>query len=495
MHVALISTDDDVWGFGIRSISTMLREKGHRTTMIFAGSSAVSINESVIEEIAVAVGDSEIIGISSLTTGSERAKKLIEGLRPLRRMIVWGGMYPTLFPEDCAAHADIVCRGEGEEFMLDLTERVASGIELTDIPNGVYMFDGHLIMNNLRPLIAMDNLPLPDFAFEKEYILNQNGKLVPNTKMREYPIALLSGSRGCGNGCAYCSNSALKSLYRGKGCFVRKMAISRFVEVSRKYRTLFPRANRFSFMDEDLFARTVEEIREFAATYPDQVGLPFTCFASPRKITEEKLALASKSGMVKIYIGLESGSERIRQNVFNRYVDDGTLEHVAVMVSKNARGKAEYFLILGNPYEERQDLLDGISFLRKLPPPFKICPTNLVFIPGTKLYEKACHDGIIEGLHDSAFDLTFFTFGFVTQRAPWKRKNLYLNILMLMMAGKFTGRWMGHTPRFVVPYLVSPRILDFFDRHTRIIETTVLSFQLVYRMRKRILNLFYPKWV
>jgi radical SAM superfamily enzyme YgiQ (UPF0313 family) len=486
MHITLISADDEIWALGMRSISSTLREAGHRTTMVFAGSfelsralsrSAVPINESVIQEIAAVSGDSEIIGISSMARGSARAKTLIEGLRPLGRLIVWGGVHPTLFPEDCTAHADIVCRGEGEEFMLDLAERVASGRELTDIPNGAYLFDGRTILNDLRPLIVnLDNLPLPDFAFEKEYILDPTGTLVPNTKMKHCTREIIfNGSRGCSNSCTYCSNSALKSIYRGKGCFVRKMSISRLVEVAGEYRALFPRADRFYFLDEDFFARSVEEMREFAVTYPSQVGLPFKCLASPRQITEEKLALASRAGMSQIQIGLESGSERIRRDVFNRYVDDETHKQAGIMVNKHARGKAVYFLILGNPYEERQDLLDGICFLEKLPSPFSLAIFNLVFFPGTKLFERACQDGIIKGIGDSASDLDFLKPDYLTH--DWKKKNLYLNGLMHLMHGKCTGRRMGSVPRRIIPFLISSRMVDFFDRHTRIGELIMIFFQ------------------
>jgi len=473
MHITMINADDEVWAIGMRSISSTLRQAGHPTTMIFAGASEAPVNESVIQGIAARVGDSEIIGISSMSRGSARAKTLIEGLRPLGRVIVWGGIHPTLFPEDCTAHADIVCRGEGEEFMLDVAERVASGRELTDIPNGAYLSDGRTILNDLRPLIAdLDGLPLLDFAFENEYILDPTGTLVPNTGMKEKGVVLFSGSRGCNNSCTYCSNSKLKSIYRGKGRYTRKMSIPRFVEVAKEYRRLFPRAKHFYFTDEDFFARPVEEMREFAETYPGPVGIPFECMASPRQITEEKVALAVKAGMYQIDVGLESGSERIRREVFNRYIDDETQLQAAIAINTHAQVNALYFLILGNPYEERQDMLDGVRLLEKLPPPFSIQAYNLVFIPGTKMFERACQDGIIKGFGDSAFEIDFLA-GFDHRTHEWKRKNLYLNSLMSLMRGKSTRRRMGMVPRMIIPLLASPRVVDFCDRHTRIGETIV----------------------
>ncbi len=215
MHITLISADDEIWASGMRSISSTLRRAGHQTTMIFAGSFVTSVNESVIEGIISLAADSEIIEISSMSRGSTRAKARLKGLRPLGKLLVWGGMHPTLYPEDCAPHADIVCRGEGEEFMLDLAERVAFGRDLADIRNGVYLRDGRLVLNELRPLIpVLDTIPFPDFAFQNEYHLDRCGSFVPNAGMKEEERILFSGSRGCNNSCAYCSNSQLKAIYR-----------------------------------------------------------------------------------------------------------------------------------------------------------------------------------------------------------------------------------------------------------------------------------------
>jgi hypothetical protein len=262
-------------------------------------------------------------------------------------------------------------------------------------------------------------------------------------------------------------------MYKGKGRYVRKMSIPRFVEAAREYRRLFPRASYFYFTDEDFFARPVEEMRELAETYPNQVGIPFECMASPRQITGEKVALAAKAGMFQIDVGLESGSERIRREVFERYLNDETQMQAATAINRHARGRAFYFLILGNPYEERQDLLDGLGFLAKLPPPFSLRAYNLVFIPGTKLFERACQEGIIEGIGDSASELDFLG-GFDYRTHDWKKKNLYLNSLISLLHGESTQWRIGFLPRRMIPVLSAPRVVEFCDRHTRIGKTICL---------------------
>lgn len=471
MHITLISADDEVWASGMRSISSTLRKAGHRTTMIFAGLSGTSVNESVMEGIARLAGDSRIIGISSMTRGSMRAKTLIKSLRSLGKLLVWGGIYPTLFPEDCARHADLVCRGEGEEFMLDLVERVASGRELADIRNGAYLSHGRLTLNDLHPLIPdLDTIPFPDFAFHDEYCLDQQGSFVPNVGMRDMKHVLLSGSRGCNNNCTYCSNSQLKAIYKNNGRYARKMSVAAFMKAVKRYCQLFPKVNYFYFTDEDFFARSVEEIREFAEVYQGAVGVPFEAMGSPHQITEEKVALAVKAGIRNISVGLESGSERVRQEIFKRHVNDKTQLQAARAINKHKQVIPSYFLILGNPYEEQQDMLDGISLVRKLPPPFNLQLYNLVFIPGTKLFYKAIEDGIIDGIAECAQEMDFLA-GFHHMGLEWKRKNLYLNSLISLMGGRCTKLRMGHyLPRVLIPVLANKRVVAFCDQHTRIGE-------------------------
>jgi hypothetical protein len=46
-----------------------------------------------------------------------------------------------------------------------------------------------------------------------------------------------------------------------------------------------------------------------------------------------------------------------------------------------------YFLIIGHPYEEEQDLIETIRFLGELPAPYYLRTYNLVFLPSTLHYE------------------------------------------------------------------------------------------------------------
>lgn len=465
MRITLICADDDNWAIGLRSISSALKGAGHRTRIILTSSLRGRPADLAGESLREICKDSGLLGISSMSRGSSRAKSLIEALRPLGVPIVWGGMHPTLFPEDCAGHADLVCRGEGEPFMIDLAGRLATGRGYLDIPNGGYLQEGRLVLNEVAPLVPdLDALPFVDFTFEDEHFVDAEGAVRPNADMTTAGSILFSGSRGCAFGCHYCSNARLKSLYEGKGRYVRKMSVPKFVASAKRCREIFPRAKYFYFTDEDFFARPLADLREFAETYPGQVGLPFECMASPQQISDEKMALLVRAGLWRVDVGVESGSDRVKKEVFNRLGTNEVVLKAAAAVNRHPGVVAYYFFIIGNPYEDREDLLGTVGLIRRLPPPAFVRTYNLVFLPGTHLYEKALRDGIIRGLEDSGCDLDFLA-GFDYRAHAWKTRNLYLNGLISLMTGKSTRRRIGFVPRFALPLLTARRWIDLNERH------------------------------
>jgi hypothetical protein len=200
------------------------------------------------------------------------------------------------------------------------------------------------------------------------------------------------------------------------------------------------------------------------------------------------MELMVKAGMWRVDVGVESGSDEIKRRIFNRPVDNETVLRAAATISKHPRVVAYYFFIIGNPYEQRADLLGTLNMMKSLPPPSFIRAYSLVFIPGTKLFERACQDGIIKGIEDSGFEMDFLA-GLDTSTHSWKQKNLYLNSLLFLMAGKATRSWVGLLPRSLLPLLTKPALIDFCDRHPTIGNTLVSVGQSAVKMRRGALAL------
>ena len=66
------------------------------------------------------------------------------------------------------------------------------------------------------------------------------------------------------------------------------------------------------------------------------------------------------------------------------------------MVNDFSHVKAFYDIILDNPWETDEDIIETLIFLSKLPTPFEVSGFSLVFFPGTALYRKAKEEGIVK---------------------------------------------------------------------------------------------------
>ena len=58
--------------------------------------------------------------------------------------------------------------------------------------------------------------------------------------------------------------------------------------------------------------------------------------------------------------------------------------------------KADFDIILDNPWDTDEDLIETLMFLSKLPTPFILNLCSLIFFPGTELYRKAKKEGLIK---------------------------------------------------------------------------------------------------
>ena len=465
MRVTLISTETDPWALGMRVLSSVLLDKGHESRMAFLNTPAPYYSEQVLKSVADIAAGSGMIGISCLARGSEKAKQVIRALRPMGVPIVWGGIHATLFPEDCVDWADVVCRGEGEGFITDLVGRLIHGVEWKSLANAAYREGYRIVLNPLRPLLQdLDSLPLQDHSEDRELHLRGKRFVRPSELFDVRQPVMFNGSRGCAFHCTYCINAKMREIYAGAGRYVRKMSIGRYVESVRQLKASFPKSRAVYLIDEDFFARRLDELEYFSREFPAKVGLPFECMGSPPLCTPEKADLLVKAGMWRVRLGLESGSERTKRVVYDRPITNDSLLKAARTLARHPRLTVSYFFMIGNPYEDAEDLIQTILFLASLPAPFFSQVYNLVFFPGTALYERAVADGFICGKADSGFELDYRS-GLKHRDHAWKRKNLYLNGLLFLMDGKTSTRRMGAVPRCLLPRLLRPGLVRWAERH------------------------------
>jgi len=442
-----------------------------------------------MEQVKELSKDSDVVGVSAMSYSAPLAMQVIEHLKPLGKPTIWGGHFPTSQPERCIELTDVICIGEGEGAMLDFVEAVEQGRDYADIPNLWIRHNGKIIQNPLRPLIQdLDSLPLADYDLETQHMLlgakrrggaafQDDEEIVP---AKEYDWSrdefgetlMIHSTRGCPHRCSYCHNCSLWDMYKGKGKYIRSMSPPRMIEQIKAIRAVLPQWTNIWFTDDTFFVRHTQEIREFRDIYKSEVGLPFDMYGSPPTVREDKLALLVDAGANKIRMGIQSGSEYINYEVYNRKIPNEKVLQAGNIINKfKDKLMPTYQLIITNPYEQKQDVMDSIKMIEQLPPPYHLGIFNLVFFPGNQLYEKAVRDGIIKGDDDSGVGLNFHTNN-QSEHFRIKKANRYLNTILYHCHGGVTERKIGIIPRFLFPLLTSRCVIWLGDRMEFLVNPT-----------------------
>src|SRR5664280_2963262 len=111
------------------------------------------------------IGDPVFVGITAMS-----GPQIRYGLEFARRVraakpavpIVWGGVHPTLLPEQTAAdpHVDVVVRGEAETVVGPLADALAAGAPLDSIRGLTFKTDGAITSTPDADLVDLDTIPI-----------------------------------------------------------------------------------------------------------------------------------------------------------------------------------------------------------------------------------------------------------------------------------------------------------------------------------------------
>ncbi|MBI5238703.1 MAG: B12-binding domain-containing radical SAM protein [Deltaproteobacteria bacterium] len=453
MKITLISPYPDITSFGLRTICAFLKKHGHRTRMIFIpdpyGDDLMygvrRYEDRILDQAAALCMDSDLIGITLMTNFFDGAVEITNKLKSVTRaFVVWGGVHPTIRPEESLKYADAVCVGEGEEALLELADKLSAGADHTNTGNMWFKVNGRIIKNRIRPLVKnLDTYPLPDYSLDDHHILF-DGSIRPLTEeitrkflergtvshyLKKTGYQTMTG-RGCPHQCTYCINDAIKTLYEGAS-YLRWRSASHVIEELLWVKKNMPYVGFIWISDDAFFARNQKGIEEFCREYKEKIGLPFSCLASPLTISEEKMKALVGAGLIYIQMGIQTGSAKI-QELFNRKRMSNDRVMTAIRIINKYKRKMfppNYDFILDVPYETDSDVIESLKLIADIPKPFHLQPFALVLYPGTKLHEMAAKDGLIKDEKKDIYAKSY------TMREP-----NYLNLLLtLSRGGKFPG--------------------------------------------------------
>jgi anaerobic magnesium-protoporphyrin IX monomethyl ester cyclase len=514
-------TCPDIRSFGARCVSSYLRKHGFESNIVFmppileklrARSGDFYLYEpKIIDQLVELCSDSQLIGISFLTYYFDRGLQLTKAFKDkLGIPVIWGGIHPSVRPDEAVEIADFVCVGEGEEATLELCQKMDKGEDLTKIPNIWLKKNGEVYKNPVRPLVEdIDRIVNPDYELDYHYIHNPEAGNIIKLDVEYFkkisgvgPLSIghtryhynTMASRGCPYNCSYCCNNYYRKMYGGNN-YLRWRSTEHFISELEYITNKFPFIDAFNFFDDSFFAMPDEMMDEFCEIYTRKFHYPFTSQSTPRGVTEKKMKLLIDTGLRRMDIGIQSGSKNINKMYKRHYSKDDVLKAANIVNGyKNIMFPPDYHLILDNPWETNQDVIDTLDVVLELPKPLFLKPSSLVLYPGSEVYQKAKAEdwkpinpeGITpkplfewdkEGKHTTDLELTK-----IYRKAFGAINPTYLNFLIIL-AGS------GYFPRLLVKLLKKSIFVKLFQR-----ESLSSMFEILFKIHK-ITQTIYDKFI
>jgi radical SAM superfamily enzyme YgiQ (UPF0313 family) len=331
----------------------------------------------------------------------DNAVALTEALRELNIPVLWGGIHPTIRPNECLDHADLLCVGEAEESLVELAAAISQGRFPADIAGVWRKEGGRIVPGPLRlPVQDLDSVPMPDYDLATSFILTEQAIRPMDLQLMErytQGTLITIPSRGCPFGCAYCCNNTLMAMY--PGCkTVRKRSIANIMAELVEAKKNLPFIRVIQLEDDAFFMYSAEDIKLFSSQYKEKIGLPLKVSgASPMTLTREKLAPLVDAGLAFTRMGIQSASPRIGKLYGRRQTNDQVLAAAGIINEFRDRMEApQYDIIVDNPWETDEDQIETLMFLTRLPVPFRLMIYSMTFYPETELYRKAVREGLIK---------------------------------------------------------------------------------------------------
>lgn len=406
---------------GVRHLSSFLKKAGHTSSIIYLGKHEgklksktdaiisdedlwIGVNEygkDIIRSYSdpISENDTQIlldllnklnpdaIGFSLRSMFLDSAIQLTRRIREkFNKPIIFGGIAATGEPEKCIQHADMICLGEGEDTILEIAKRIDGNKSLTDVKNLWVRSGNNVYKNELYPLEQdLDKFPFPDYSSQEKFWicnaeLTENDKSIGN--MSKYTYEMVT-SRGCPFSCTYCCNDLLKEVYKGQKCLRRRSVenvIAELKEAKSRY------GIRSVLFKDEVFTFNLNWIEKFTKVYKKEINLPFWCYTYPSFADEKILSLLKDCGMFNITMGIQSGSENILYNIFNRRTPvDKIINAAKALEDLKLPIRPRYDIITNNPFEKEEDCRQTLELLMKLDKPVDFGLTKLSFIPGSRI--------------------------------------------------------------------------------------------------------------
>ncbi|KKL67512.1 hypothetical protein LCGC14_2134230, partial [marine sediment metagenome] len=249
-----------------------------------------------------------LIGFGSTTVTINEVLKLSSLIKNTTDIpIIVGGIHATVAGKELIKdrNIDFVIKGEGEETIVELVKVLENGHRFSEVKGIYYKNKGKVVFTGDRALIEnLDNITFP-----ARHLLKHPFDYIPPDALR-IPVATIMTSRGCPAGCTYCCTKLI---------FARKM---RFRSMRNVVDEIEDAIENYGFKEihimDDCFTVSKKRVFQFRDEIKKR-GIE-TTFLFPNgvradQVDEDILKVLKDLGLLSLGFGIESGNQRILDNI------------------------------------------------------------------------------------------------------------------------------------------------------------------------------------
>ena len=371
--------DDTLYPLGLAYLGAVLEKNNYKTDILnLTYSKWEEVMENAREKIKSEKPD--VFGISILSNSRISALKLTKMVKEVspNTTIIAGGVHTTCLYDQVLNNypIDYTVIGEGEITFIELLNAIKQKKQISVFKkiNGIaFKYNGKILKTPPRERIRnLDSLPFPKHEFFDRII-------------KKYKFAQIMSSRGCPFNCAFCPSS----VHWGRFMIQRsaKNVLKEMKYLVKKY----PYINYIAFTDDEFICNNKRIIDLCKMILKDKLKIKWKCLGRVSSLNDELVSWMKKAGCMEIIFGVESGSQRILDNIGKKVKVSQIIN--AFKVCKKYNIKTAFLSIVGLPGENSKSAMETAILAKKLRVPTE--PAILIVFPGTEVYRLAKEKGLM----------------------------------------------------------------------------------------------------
>jgi radical SAM superfamily enzyme YgiQ (UPF0313 family) len=379
---------------GLAYIAAVLEKDGVEVQILDAAAEDISFDE-IIERVKsfspllIGAGGQTPVSPRSLTIFQRVKKEVDPGILTLA-----GGPHFSFTDRESLEHCpelDIVVRGEGEETIRELCEKIEKGEELTEVTGITYRSQkGEIVRNPDRePIADLDTIPFPAwhlFPVEKYHWVGNK-------------VIGISSSRGCPYRCPYCITWKVH-----KGVRLRKpeKIVEEMVWVKKNYNhdTFFFQDDA-SFLSREQMEGFLDELEKCGEKVYWYYETREDVFLSYRDLWQRM----KENGLFKIIFGLETPDPVLRECCGKKGFNCDAVEEMMYTLEKDLDILVSIYLLFGMPEDTEESMDALLKYGKHLYPDYCsfVVGSMAVPFPGTEMYKDLKEKNMITSFNWSDY--------------------------------------------------------------------------------------------